>query len=70
MFTGIIKKKGVVKKIIFKKNEIQIGIKSSLKLLNKDLGSSVNCSGVCLTLEKIYKKLYFFLLIQRNSRDK
>ena len=62
MFSGIIKKTGVVKKIIFKKNEIRIGIKSSLKLLNKDLGSSVNCSGVCLTLEKIYKGLYYFYL--------
>ena len=56
MFSGIIKKTGVVKKIIFKKNEIQIGIKSSLKLSNKDLGSSINCSGVCLTVEKFNKK--------------
>ena len=62
MFTGIIKKTGIVKKIIFTKKESQIGIKSSLKLLNKDLGISVNCSGVCLTLEKIYKGLYFFYL--------
>ena len=32
MFSGIIKKTGIVKKIIFNKKEIQIGIKSSLKL--------------------------------------
>ena len=68
MFSGIIKKTGTVKKIIFKSNEIQIGIKSSLKLLNKDLGSSVNCSGVCLTLERIYKGLYFFYLSRETLK--
>ena len=62
MFTGIIKKTGIVKKIEFNKKEMQIGIKSSLKLSNYDLGSSINCSGVCLTLERIYKGLYYFYL--------
>ena len=60
MFTGIIKNTGIVKKIICNKKEMQIGIKSSLKLSKKDLGSSINCSGVCLTLENIYRGLYFF----------
>ena len=68
MFTGIIKKMGIVKKIIFNKKEIQIGIKSSLKLTNKNLGSSINCSGVCLTLEKIYKGLYYFYLSRETLR--
>ena len=68
MFTGIIKKKGIVKKIIPNKKEIKIGVKSSLKLTNKDLGSSINCSGVCLTLEKIYKELYFFHLTKETLR--
>jgi len=68
MFSGIIKKTGVVKKILFNKREIQIGIKSSLKLSNKDLGSSINCSGVCLTLEKIYKRLYYFYLSRETLR--
>ena len=68
MFTGIIKKKGIVKKIISNKKEIKIGVKSSLKLSKKDLGSSINCSGVCLTLEKIYKGLYFFHLTRETLR--
>ena len=62
MFTGIIKKTGIVKKIEFNKKEMQIGIKSSLRLSYNDLGSSINCSGVCLTLERIYKGLYYFYL--------
>ena len=68
MFTGIIKNTGIVKKIIFNKKEMQIGIKSGLKLLNKDLGSSINCSGVCLTLEKIFKGLYYFYLSRETLR--
>jgi len=68
MFTGIIKNTGVIKKIIFRKKEIQIGIKSKLKLLNKDLGTSINCSGVCLTLEKIYKGLYYFYLSKETLK--
>ena len=68
MFTGIIKKTGIVKKIIFNKKETKIGIKSSLKLSNKDLGSSINCSGVCLTLEKIHKGLYYFYLSRETLK--
>ena len=68
MFSGIIKKTGIVNKIIYNKKEIQIGIKSSLKLSNKDLGSSINCSGVCLTLENIYRGLYFFYLSRETLK--
>ena len=68
MFTGIIKKRGIVKKIIPNKKEIKIGLKSSLKLTNIDLGSSINCSGVCLTLEKINKGLYYFHLTRETLR--
>ena len=68
MFTGIIKKKGIVKKIICNKKEMQIGIKSSLKLSKKDLGSSINCSGVCLTLENINRGLYFFYLSRETLK--
>ena len=68
MFTGIIKNTGIVKKIICNKKEMQIGIKSSLKLSKKDLGSSINCSGVCLTLENIYKGLYFFYLSRETLK--
>ena len=68
MFSGIIKKTGIVNKIIYNKKEIHMGIKSSLKLSKKDLGSSINCSGVCLTLEKIYRGLYYFYLSGETLR--
>ena len=62
MFNGIIKKTAVIKNLIHSTNGLQIGIKTNLKLLKKDVGSSINCSGVCLTLEKISKGLFFFLI--------
>ena len=53
MFTGIIKKTAVIKKIVKSPNGINIALKTKLNLNNKDIGTSVNCSGACLTLEKI-----------------
>ena len=68
MFSGIVKKTGIVKKLEFRKKELQIGIKSALRLTKKDLGSSINCSGVCLTLENIHRELYYFHLSKETLR--
>ena len=62
MFSGIIQKTGVIRQIQYSKNGKNIGIKNTLNLSKKDIGSSINCSGVCLTVEKIYKDLFFFYL--------
>ena len=37
-----------------------IGIKSNLNFKQNEIGSSVNCSGVCLTLTKIQKDIIYF----------
>ena len=68
MFSGIIKKTGTIKKISYKSNGFYVGIKSSLHLFKKDIGSSVSCSGVCLTLEKIVSKIYFFYLSEETLK--
>ena len=60
MFNGIIFNTGKVKYIKKNKDRILIGIESKLKFKEKDIGSSVSCNGVCLTLEKINKRLIFF----------
>ncbi len=60
MFNGIIYSTGTIKKIIKKKKSLFIGIKSSLNFKHNEIGSSVNCSGVCLTLTKIQKDIIFF----------
>ena len=53
-------------KLVLKKSK---EILKKLKLTKKNLGSSINCSGVCLTLEKIYKGLYFFYRKYKNWKN-
>ena len=60
MFNGIIFNTGSVKIIKSSKKSKLIGIKSSLRFKKVDIGSSISCSGVCLTLAKIEKGLIFF----------
>ena len=60
MFNGIIFDTGIVKLIKKNKKSILVGIHSDLKLKKKDIGSSISCDGVCLTVSKIERKLIFF----------
>ena len=62
MFNGIIFNQGVINKIIKRDKGIDIFVKSNLKLTNKDIGVSVSCDGVCLTLIAIKKKIMEFYL--------
>ena len=60
MFNGIIFNTGIIKSIKSFKNSKLIGIKSNIKFKPKDLGSSICCNGICLTLAKIEKDIIFF----------
>jgi riboflavin synthase len=62
MFNGIIFNSGEVKKILKRPKGINIFLKSNLKLTPKDLGVSVACDGVCLTLISVKNKLLEFYL--------
>ena len=62
MFNGIIFNTGSIKKIYKRKKGLNIFIKSDLKISNKDIGISVACDGVCLTLISIKKKIMEFYL--------
>ena len=62
MFNGIIFNKGRVEKIIKYKKGLNLFFKSSLKLKKKDLGTSVSCDGVCLTLSSVKKNIQGFYL--------
>ena len=62
MFNGIIFNTGLIKSIKKSKKSKLIGIKSNLRFKKSDLGTSISCSGVCLTLSKIEKKLIFFYI--------
>ena len=55
MFTGIIKNVGITQELIRKKNGYYLSVISDLSFTKKDVGTSISCSGVCLTLTSIKK---------------
>jgi len=71
MFNGIIFNKGTLKKVSKRPKGINIFIKSDIKLSKKDIGISVACDGVCLTLITIKNKLLeFYLSNETINRSK
>ena len=71
MFNGIIFNQGKVQKIIKRKNGINLFIKSNLNLRKSDLGISISCDGVCLTLISIKEKIIeFYLSNETLNRSK
>ncbi len=71
MFNGIIFNKGFITKILKRPKGINIFIKSDLRLGIKDIGVSVACDGVCLTLITIKNKtMEFYLSNETIKRSK
>ena len=62
MFNGIIFKTGKVKNILKNKDSIYVGIQSKINLNMKDIGSSVCCDGICLTITEIKNNILFFYI--------
>ena len=62
MFNGIIYNQGIVTKILKRPKGLNIFVKSNFKLNIKDIGLSVACDGVCLTLISYKKKIMEFYL--------
>ena len=62
MFSGIIKNTGKIYKIYNKGNNCVIEVASKLKFKKSEIGSSICCSGTCLTLEKYSKNLSKFYI--------
>ena len=71
MFNGIIYKQGTIKKILVTKKGKSIFITSNISLKRNDIGMSISCDGVCLTLISIRRKiLEFYLLHETINRSK
>ena len=66
MFNGIIYQQGTVSKFSKLNTGTKIFIKSKLKLDKKDIGSSIACDGVCLTLVSKKKDLLEFYLSKES----
>ena len=68
MFNGIIFNQGLVNKITKRKKGTNIFLKSNLKIGKKDIGISISCDGVCLTLMNINNKLLEFYLSNESTQ--
>ena len=68
MFNGIVFNTGKVKSIEKNFNSFLVGIETNLKFSNKDLGTSISCNGVCLTLIKIKGKIINFYISKETLR--
>ena len=62
MFNGIILNQGIVRKILKRQKGINIFIFSNIKVSKKDIGMSICCDGVCLTLVSLRNKVMEFYL--------
>tara|TARA_S200000501_G_scaffold219406_1_gene205908 strand:- start:50 stop:643 length:594 start_codon:yes stop_codon:yes gene_type:complete len=71
MFNGIVYNQGKIVKISKTANGINLFLKSKIKLSKKNLGISVSCDGVCLTLISIKKDIIeFYLSNETINRSK
>ena len=68
MFNGIIFNTGKVKSIKRSANNALISIETGLKFTTKELGSSVSCNGVCLTVTKIKNKIINFYISKETLK--
>ena len=71
MFNGIIFHQGVIKKIKKRNKGINLFLSSKFKISNKNLGMSISCDGVCLTLISFKNGLLeFYLSNETLNRSK
>ena len=68
MFNGIIFNTGIVRSIKKNLDSIVISLETNLKLTKKDLGSSISCDGVCLTVAKINNKIVEFYISKETLK--
>ncbi len=62
MFNGIIYNQGIITKIIKRPKGVNVFVKSNLKITKRDIGLSVACDGVCLTVISYKSNIMEFYL--------
>ena len=68
MFNGIIFNLGEIISIKKYSKSILICVKTKLNLKKSELGSSISCNGVCLTISKVSKRNIFFYVSNETIR--
>ena len=69
MFNGIIENTGKVRSIYKKNNNCRLEIYTKMKFRKGDVGSSISCSGACLTVEK-YNRNFVNFYISKETLSK
>ena len=69
MFNGIIKSTGIITKIYEKDNNCFLEISTKMKFAKSEIGSSISCSGTCLTIEK-YNKNHVKFYVSKETLNK
>ena len=68
MFNGIVSHTGRIEKIKIENNNCILSIYSKMHFKKKEIGSSISCSGVCLTLESFKKNISNFYLSRETVK--
>ena len=68
MFNGIIKHTGKIRNIYKKNSNCILEILSKIKFSKNEIGSSISCSGTCLTLEKYKGNLSKFYISKETLK--
>ena len=68
MFSGIIKHTGKINRIYKNNNNCIIEIFSKIKFSKSEIGSSISCSGTCLTIEKYKGNISRFYISKETLR--
>ena len=66
MFTGIIKDVGQIVSVDSKKGDLCVGIRTKLSLKRCQIGDSICCSGICLTVVNIKKNIFYIELSEET----
>ena len=68
MFNGIVFNQGTVVKILKKKVGINVFLKSNINISKQNIGISISCDGVCLTLISFKNKISEFYLSKETLK--
>ncbi len=68
MFNGIIENTGKVRRIYKKNNNCHLEIYTKMKFKKSEVGSSISCSGACLTVEKYNRNFVKFYVTKETLK--
>ena len=66
MFTGIVEETGVIKKKILNLDGMELTIHANKVLEDLKVNDSISCSGICLTVTKLFEKGLLFNLSKKQ----